>query len=37
MKKLLCVTLFSMVIMANANFKEEITPNNFGEFKIEKN
>ena len=36
MKKLLCIALFSVAIMANANNKKEILTSNFNEVKIEK-
>jgi hypothetical protein len=36
MKKLLCVALFSIAIMAKATEKKEIVPNNSRELKIEK-
>ena len=35
MKKLLCIAIFSIAIMANANNKKEIVINNFKELKIE--
>ena len=36
MKKLLCIVLFSIAIMANAAEKKEIVANNFKEIKVEK-
>jgi hypothetical protein len=36
MKKLLCIALFSIAIMANATVKKEIVVNNSKEVKVEK-